>query len=180
MAEKAGAEPDGSAMNPVVQKEGGVPDNDLPFEALSSPHWFGSYLPDTLLVTPEIDYGFWNMAEGLRKDSSLSNEDRRQIIGSYLQNDPKHQAKLVKDEFLGQFKGEIAEYVNSLQTCYREALEENGVSSPAEYYEKVVLDKEYSEKIRRSLQDRVERNPRMLELMATLGVQPAATEVAGG
>jgi hypothetical protein len=171
MAEKAGTDGYGRVKNVSDQKAGAVPDNELPLEAFSVPPWLGDYLPDALVVTPELDYGFWNMVGGLTQDNHLSSEDRLQI-GSYLRNSPKHQAVLAKDEFTRQFKEEISEYTNSLRTYSREALEENGVTSPADYYKKVVLDQENSEKIHQSMRERIESSPRMIELMEILGINP--------
>lgn len=168
MAEKAGTGLDGQGKNTSGQTNGAFTDAALPLEAFSLPSWFGDYVPDALVVSPGVDHGFWNMVEGLTQDNSLSNEDRRQIK-NYLHNDPNHQSRLAKDKFSRQFDAEISEYTNSLHTYYREALEENGVNSPADYYKKVVLDNENSEKIRQSMQGRLESSPRMLELMEILG-----------
>lgn len=152
------------------QMDAVIPDKDLPLEALSFPSWFGDYYPDALAVTPSINYEYWEMAAELTKDNHMSNEDRSQLR-NYLQNDPRHQDKLAKTEFIRQFKDEISEYTTSLRTYYREALQENGVNSHTDYYNKIVLNKENSEKVHQSMQKRIESDPRMHELMGILGIK---------
>ncbi|HIJ91472.1 MAG: hypothetical protein OEV89_12450 [Desulfobulbaceae bacterium] len=152
------------------QMDAAIQDKDLPLEALSLPSWYGNYVPNAMTVTHSISHEFWDMVGELTKDNSLSDEDRSQIK-NYLQNDPIHQVNLAKDEFRRQFKNEISEYMDSIGKYFQESLKENGVNSNSDYYKKVVLDKDNSEKVHQSMQKRIESDPRLLELAEILGIK---------
>lgn len=147
-----------------------VSEGDLPVEACAMPSWYGDYV-NPVVVTVDIDYNYWNCVGKLEQDSSLSQEERREQIKNYLEDDPTHQKWLAKKEFTEKYQGEIQEYLGVIGKYFQESLKENEVNTPRDYYEKVVLDKNNSEKVRQSFITRVEADPRALELMGILGVK---------
>ncbi|WP_031485521.1 hypothetical protein [Maridesulfovibrio frigidus] len=143
-------------------------DDQLPLEAFALPSWYESYLPEATNLTTELNHDYFELRNELTKDNILSDDERGQLK-NYLDNDPFHQAQIEKREFRAEYQDEISEYGETLNTYFKEALEENGVNSHREYYENVLLDKENSDKIHQSMQSRIESNPRVLELMEILG-----------
>ncbi|GEM_PF-1328209 len=144
-------------------------EGDLPLEAYSMPDWYGEYVPDACILSPEIDYEYWDLVEEYTADGFLS-DDERSKLGSYLDNDPKHQAELEKIAYRQKNRNEIHEYFTLLDGHFRASLEENGINSSQEYYDSVVKDAAGSEKVRQSMAERIENDPRVLELMDILGV----------
>lgn len=140
---------------------------DYPLESYALPSWFGSYLPEKAVLTPGLNYDFWNFAGKLSKDNIVTEEERNQLR-TYLLNDPFHKAELEKKAFRADFESELGEYFNFLNTSLQDILEENDIKSREDYYQKVILDKASSEKLHIEMDSRLKSNPRMLELMNML------------
>ena len=153
-------------------KSNTIPASELPVQAYALPSWYDKYIPDAMFLTGTLNYEYFDFVAELNKDNYLSDDDRNQIK-KYLQNDPMHQEMLAKQKFRAKFRNELSEYYGLLSNYFREALKENGIdgTSQADYYEKVILDKDNSEKIHQSMQKRIENDPRVLELMGILGIQ---------
>lgn len=151
-------------MNPVSE-------SDLPVEACAMPSWYADYYPESVMANVEIDRDFWEFAGKLEQDKSLSQEERRERIGNYLDNDTKHQKWLAKEEFLANHREEIHEYIGALDKYFQASLKENGIKSPREYYEKVILNENGSEQVHQSFLKRIESDPRVFQLMDALGIK---------
>ena len=154
----------------VVNDQSDSDINDLPLEALALPSWYADYLPDALKLTPKINHDYWDLVADLTKDNYLSDDERTQLR-NYLLNDPIHQERLAKTEFMSQYKDELSDYMELIENFRRESYEENGVFSITDYYEKAFLDEDNNEKIYQSFQERIENSPRALELMEILGIK---------
>lgn len=140
---------------------------DYPLESYALPSWFGSYLPEKAVLTPELNYDFWSFAGKLSEDDIVTEEERNQLR-TYLLNDPFHKAELEKRAFRVEFEKEIGEYSKFLFTTFQEILEENNIDSREEYYQNVILDKKNSDKLHMEMDTRLKSNPRVLELMDIL------------
>ncbi|TKI70938.1 hypothetical protein FCU45_00675 [Sulfurimonas crateris] len=141
----------------------------LPVEAYSLPSWFQDYIVPSNEIG-EINYDFWNFVGTLTNDNMLAGDEKSQIK-EYLQKDSKHQQSLANDKFITEHKTEIESYGSLLENYFQEALQENGVISNQDYYNKVILDKESSEIIHQNMAKKIESDRRIQELMNILGVK---------
>ncbi len=141
----------------------------LPLEAFALPSWLNEYIPSSN-VAGGINRDFWNFVGTLTNDNALSGGDKAQIK-EYLKNDPTHQEMLDKDKFTAQHNKKMTEYMASLQSYFKEALEQNGITSKQDYYEKVILDDSYTQKVRQSMMQKMDNDSNMQELMSILGIK---------
>ena len=141
----------------------------LPLEAFSLPSWLNEYIPPSSVVGG-INRDFWNFVGTLSNDNVLSDGEKTQIK-EYLQNDPTHQEMLDKEKFTTQHNKKITDYMTSLQSYFKEALEENGITSKQDYYEKVILNDSYTQKVRQSMMQKMDNDPNIQGLMSILGVK---------
>lgn len=62
-----------------------------------------------------------------------------------------------------------AEYAERVQSHYRAVLKDNGIGDTTEHYQATIADRERSETLRQDMAERVQNDPRMVELMTLLG-----------
>lgn len=141
----------------------------LPLEAFSLPSWLNEYIPSSSVVGG-INRDFWNFVGTMTNDNALSSGEKVQIK-EYLKNDPTYQEMLDKEKFTTQHNKKMTEYMASLQSYFKEALEENGITSKQDYYEKVILDDSYTQKVRQSMMQKMDNDPNIQGLMSILGVK---------
>lgn len=141
-----------------------------PLEALALPKWFDQYTAKSQRVNVEINHGFHALLADLEK-SNAPREEQRQLIANYLDNDPSHQAKLEENRFRSQYRHEIEQYGEIFNQSYKAALEENGLTGPFAYYQKVTLENSVSsEKVHQDFRENLLSSPGVYELMDLLGV----------
>lgn len=140
----------------------------LPAEAYALPSWYNDYLMPAN-VPGGIDYDFWNYVGTLTNDNKLSDGEKQQII-SYLQNDSSYQQTSDNEDFTS-YKGEIENYISKLHGYFQSSLQENGVNSTQDYYDKVILDQNSSEKIHQSMVNKIQNDPTMQNLINVLGIK---------
>ncbi|PNV83181.1 MAG: hypothetical protein C0627_06510 [Sulfurimonas sp.] len=141
----------------------------LPLEAFSLPSWLNEYIPSSSVVGG-INRDFWNFVGTMTNDNTLSGGEKAQIK-EYLKNDPTHQEMLDKEKFTTQHNKKITDYMTSLQSYFKEALEENGITSKQDYYEKVILNDSYTQKVHQSMMQKMDNDSNIQELMSILGVK---------
>ena len=117
-----------------------------------------------------INSDFWNFVGTLTNNNALSNSEKAQIK-EYLQNDAAHKEMLDKERFSTQHNNKITDYMTSLQSYFKEALEENGITSKQDYYNKVILDDSYTQKVHHSMMQKIDNDHNIQELMSILGVK---------
>lgn len=117
-------------------------ENTLPLNAYSLPNWMKDYV-EPFVVTDSIDHAFWNNI------SKMSNEKHRTLT---------------------TFSQDQIDYHEALHNHFKDTLAENGIISSQDYYEKIVLDENNSEKIHQSMLLKIKNDPQILGLMETLGV----------
>lgn len=140
---------------------------DYPLESYALPSWFGSYLPWESALSSELNYDFWEFAGKVSEDNVVTDEERNQLQ-NYLSNDPFHKAELEKRAFKADFESEIGEYFNFLFSSFKDILKENDIDSREDYYQKIILDKDNSERLHMEMNTRLNSNSRVLELMDML------------
>ena len=145
-------------------------DDDLPVEAFALPSWYGDYIPKQWVISPEIDRAYWALAKKLSADGGLDDEDR-QRLRTYLDNDPHHRQELSNEAFRRQYRVEIEEYTSLLDNCFHEALDAQGITTQRQYYEDLLLNDSTSEAVHQTVHARLTQNPRARELMAVLGIE---------
>jgi len=146
------------------------PKGELPLEAYSLPRWYGDYLPEWSLYTPQINREFFSFAESLGSDGTISEGDRA-AMRSYLDNDPGHQTQLRHSRLRAEFQSEFREYSNLLDDAFQAALKDSGITSRRDYYEKVIQTPGFSEQVHQSMVARLKDDPRAVELMEAMGVK---------
>jgi hypothetical protein len=142
----------------------------LPLEANALPKWFDKYIPSSSVQSNKLDNDFWNFLGGLTNDSTISSDEKAQIK-QHLQNDPSHQWMLVDAKFASEHKSDIKNYLSSLKGYFKAALKENGVTSKQDYYHKVILNKDTSEQVHKTMASKIENDSKIKELMNILGVK---------
>ena len=144
--------------------------NNFPLEAYALPNWFDGYIVSSSVQSGKLDHDFWNFIGGLTSDNTISSDEKAQIK-EYLQNDPAHQQNLADDKFASEHKNDIKNYITSLDTYFKEALKENGVTSTQDYYNKVILNKDTSEQIHQMMVNKIKNDSNIQSLMDILGVK---------
>jgi hypothetical protein len=141
----------------------------LPLEAFALPSWLNEYIPSSN-IAGGINRDFWNFVGTLTNDNALFGGEKAQIK-EYLQNDSTHQEMLDKEKFTTQHNKKITDYMTSLQSYFKEVLEQNGITSKQDYYEKVILDDSYTQKVRQSMMQKIDNDPNIQMLMSIFGVK---------
>lgn len=139
-------------------------------EANALPKWFDKYVPSSSVESNKVGNNILNFLGGLTSDSTISSDEKAQIK-QHLQNDPTLQWMLVDAKFASEHKSDIKNYLSSLTGYFKAALKENGVTSKQDYYNKVILNKDTSEKVNQTMTKKIENDSGMLKLMNTLGVK---------
>lgn len=142
----------------------------LPLEANALPKWFEEYIPPSSVLSNNIDHDYWNSIAALTSDNTLSSDEKAQIKDR-LRNDPNHQRSLEEEKFAVKHKNDIKNYVSSLETYFKESLQENGITSKQDYYDKVILNDKTSEEVRQSMAAKIDNDSNMQKLMKILGVK---------
>ena len=147
-------------------------ESHLPIEAYAIPKWMESFIPEQSKMSPELNYNFFNYAESLRQDMTISLDERHELIKEYQNNDPMHQEWLAKDEFSRTNSKQLFEYGNLIRTYLNEAREEHGIMTTRDNYEKINLanNKSLDEKVHQSFLKLVNNDSKLLSLMNSLGV----------
>lgn len=143
--------------------------DSLPLEAFALPSWFNEYVAPSN-VEGGINRDFWNFVGTMTDDNALSSDEKAKIK-EYMQNDPMHQGMLDKEKFRTQHNKKMTEYMASLQSYFKEALAQNGITSKQDYYEKVIMDDSYTQKVRQSMMQKIDNDPDIKELMSVLGIK---------
>jgi hypothetical protein len=144
-------------------------EENLPVEAYSLPDWYADLTPKQCILNPCINHAYWNQVEAFGADGTISHEEQA-VLASMRENDTARQTELENEAWRWEHREELSEYFGLLNGYLREALDENGIEGAAAYYENVVLNPAGSEQVRQSFMDRLNANPRALELMESLGV----------
>ena len=144
--------------------------DELPLEAFALPSWYVDYIPEQCVLSLEIDRAYCALAEKLSADGGLDDEDR-QRLRTYLDNDPHHKQELRNEAFRQQYRAEIEEYTSLLDTYFHEALDVQGIATQRQYYEDLLLNAPTSEAVHQTVHTRLTQNPRARELMAVLGIE---------
>lgn len=149
-------------------------EENLPIEAYALPKWMADFLPkETILSNVRPNNKAIEYFEALRMDSSLSNEERREMRKEYLENDLEHQKWLQRDASIQKNSDKIDSYNFKIIRYLNEAREENGIMNAKDNYEKTVMIKNENldMKIHQSFLERINNDPALLELMKQLEIK---------
>ena len=159
------------AIDRAMTKTGDPASEDvLPLEAYSLPQWYADLIPKQCVFTPGINTAYLEQVERYGADGTLT-EQEKQTLRSMLENDPVRKERMENHAWRQEHGTELSEYMNLLHIAFQEALRENGVNTPEDYYQDVVLSPEGSEQVRRDTEALLAEQPRFAELMVELGVQ---------
>jgi hypothetical protein len=130
-------------------------ESSLPLNAYSLPSWMKDYV-EPFIITDSIDHSFWNNISNMSKEK----------IKKYIDNDQNHE----KHSSLTTLSQDKADYHEALHNHFKNTLAENGIVSSQDYYEKVILDNNSSEKLHQSMLLKIKNDPHILKLMQTFGI----------
>lgn len=86
--------------------------------------------------------------------------------------DPAFEDKLRRASAFGdKYNSELTEHHDILRGYLGDGLKSMGIESTRDYYEKIILDPEGSNKLRQYVEGKLEKNTRFHELMDILGVE---------
>ncbi|MGD9718698.1 MAG: hypothetical protein AB7U24_05595 [Sulfurimonadaceae bacterium] len=134
----------------------------LPLNAYSLPSWMKDYI-EPFIITDSIDHSFWNNISNMSKEK----------IKKYIDNDPNHE----KHSSLTTLSQDKVDYHKALHNHFKNTLAENGIVSSQDYYEKVILDDNSSEKLHQSMLLKIKNDPHILKLMQTFGITSAVDTI---
>jgi hypothetical protein len=114
----------------------------LPLEAYSLPGWMGDFIPEHVKLDVQLGQSYLE-SNGARYDNLSSGE-----------------------------KADLAEYMDTLLSFYKEESESRGIETPEDYYNAIVLKgkPELSEEIHQSVQQSLLSDSRTMELMHQFGI----------
>lgn len=117
-------------------------DKILPVEAYSLPGWMGDFIPQHVMVDTKLGQPYLESNSYLR--DSLSSAER----------------------------DDLSEYMQNLRTFYMDESERRGMEGVEDYYNSIVLNQKpgLSEELRQAVQQRLNEDPRMMELARHFGV----------
>ena len=141
----------------------------LPVEAYSLPDWYADLIPEQCMLTPSINYAYWNQVEVFAADGTISSQEQA-VLKSMRENDTARQTELENAAWRDGHRQELSEYFSILHEYFVEALRENDIQGPEDYYENMVLNQAGSEQVGRSFMERLTADPRALELMEELKI----------
>lgn len=148
-------------------------EKNLPLQANALPSWFNKYIPSSSMQSTKVDHDFWNFIGGLTSDNSISSDEKIRIK-EYLQRNHAYQQRSADDKFASEHNNDIKDYMSALSDYFKDSLQENGITSKQDYYNKVILNEDISEQVHQTMTKKIENDSDILELMSTLGVKTTA------
>ncbi|MBW7900755.1 MAG: hypothetical protein H3C26_04725 [Rhodocyclaceae bacterium] len=77
--------------------------------------------------------------------------------------------KYIDDPTYGIDRSVRAEYSQRIEDITRQLMQDHGIKDTQTHYEKLILDKEFSEMVRQDMLDRVKNDARLVELLPKVG-----------